>query len=291
MMNQGFASEEKVRYISLVRKAGGEPILGIPYREMSVDPDLVASFVLAVIIFEKRKLRNFVKEGYVVVIEEGEHVVGLLIVDRVEDEEPYRERLTGIIQKFEEDYQIILEHWKGDIRPFREFALHILGVFPYRRLDGTLVPRLVTKSDAAPDHMSSIPWSVGETDKKIQTILGFINGKRTILEIIDATGFSDAETMAIFSMLDRYQWITMTRPLSDDTILVKIMEPPKFLLGVYGEQLNTIVELFDGQRSLREVCGELQTNIEVVRTVAKNLIDAGVIDYHDAKEEVDGAAQ
>jgi hypothetical protein len=133
--------------------------------------------------------------------------------------------------------------------------------------------------------MSPIPWSVGETDKKIQTILGFINGKRTILDIIDATGYSDAETMAIFSMLDRYQWITMTRPLSDSTVLIKIMEPPKFLLGVYGDQLNTIVELFDGKRSLREVCDELPTNIEVVRTVAKNLIDAGVINYHDAQAE------
>ena len=47
-----------VRYISLVRREGGEPIIGIPYREMSVDPDLVASFVLAVIIFEKRQLKT-----------------------------------------------------------------------------------------------------------------------------------------------------------------------------------------------------------------------------------------
>jgi hypothetical protein len=38
----------KLRYLSLVRKEGGEPIIGVPYREMSVDPDLVASFVLAI---------------------------------------------------------------------------------------------------------------------------------------------------------------------------------------------------------------------------------------------------
>ena len=70
-MNETVEVKAEVRYLSLVRKEGGEPIIGIPYRAMSVDPDLVASFVLAVIIFENRQLKTFVKEGYVVVIEEG----------------------------------------------------------------------------------------------------------------------------------------------------------------------------------------------------------------------------
>ncbi len=91
-------NEEIVRYISLVRKDGGEPVLGISFREMSVDPDLVASFVLAIVIFENQQLRTFIKEGYVVVIEEGNHVIGLLIIDKVEDDEPYREALKGIIK-------------------------------------------------------------------------------------------------------------------------------------------------------------------------------------------------
>ncbi|MHA1960116.1 MAG: hypothetical protein ACW99U_07795 [Candidatus Thorarchaeota archaeon] len=276
--------EEKVRYISFVRKEGGEPILGIPYREMSVDPDLVASFVLAVIIFENRQLKTFTKEGYVVVIEEGKHVVGLLIVDRVEDEDPYREALKQIIERFEAEYEVQLNNWKGDIRPFREFALCVLGIFPYRRLNWDLVPRLVPKSEATPDRHASIPWSVGETDKKVHKMVGFINGKRTFREIVDASGLREDEGLAIVSMLDRYNWITVTRHLSDQSVLVKIIEPPKFLLGVYGDQLVQIVELFDGSRTLSEVCDELPTNIEVVRTVAKNLIDAGVIDYVDSVE-------
>lgn len=286
-MSNGSIDEEKVRYISFVRKEGGEPILGIPYREMSVDPDLVASFVLAVIIFENRQLKTFTKEGYVVVIEEGRHVVGLLIVDRVEDEDPYRSELIAIIERFETEYDSQLNNWKGDIRPFREFALHVLGVFPYRRLEWGLVPRLVPKSEATPDRHASIPWSVGETDQKIHRMVGFINGKRTFRDIIDASGLGERDGMAIISMLDRYNWITVTRHLSDSSVLVKIMAPPKFLLGVYGDQLVQIVEMFDGTRTLSEVCDELPTNIEVVRTVAKNLIDSGVIDYVDATEGSD----
>jgi hypothetical protein len=190
-MNESVQDITVVRYISLVRREGGEPIIGIPYREMSVDPDLVASFVLAIIIFENRQLKTFTKEGYVVVIEEGKYVVGLLIIDRVDDDTSYRESLRKIIAQFEVNYETQLNSWKGDIRPFREFALKILEVFPYRRLDMEFVPRLVTKSEAAPDHRAQIPWSVGVSNEKLQTILGFINGKRTMLEIMNTSGLQE----------------------------------------------------------------------------------------------------
>ncbi len=274
-----------VRYLSLVRKEGGEPIIGIPYREMSVDPDLVASFVLAVIIFENRQLKTFTKEGYVVVIEEGEHVVGLLIVDRVEDDEPYRSALISLINHFESKYENQLLAWKGDIRPFREFALDILQVFPYRTFSLEMIPRLVMKSDAKPDYQSSIPWSVGETDEKIQTVIGFVNGKRTIDDIMNQSDLADSEILAILSMLDKYKWITLTRKLEDSSILKKIMDPPKFLIGVYGEQLTSIVEKCDGTRTLAEVCEMLPYNMEAVKLVAKNLIDSGVLGFRDDQME------
>ncbi|MFX0055800.1 MAG: hypothetical protein ACFFAX_10835 [Promethearchaeota archaeon] len=271
----------KVRYLSLVRREGGEPIIGIPYREMSVDPDLVASFVLAIIIFENRQLKTFTKEGYVVVIEEGNYVVGLLIIDKVEDDTEYRQALIKLIEQFESEYEIHLQNWKGDIRPFREYALNILGIFPYRKLDWELVPRMVTKSEATPDLQATIPWSVGETDAKLQLISGYINGKRSIGEIIDQSEIPEAEALALFSMLDRYKWITLSRRLEEKSILVKVMEPPLLLRGVYGDQLTALVELCDGTKTLLEICESLPYNMEAVKTVAKNLIDAGVLGYHD----------
>ena len=280
-MNETVEEKAEVRYLSLVRKEGGEPIIGIPYRAMSVDPDLVASFVLAVIIFENRQLKTFVKEGYVVVIEEGEYVVGLLIVDKVEDDEPYRNNLIKIVEKFETNYGQQLAAWKGDIRPFREYALDILQVYPYRTFDLKMIPRLVNKSEATPDHHANIPWSVGETDEKLQVILGYINGKRTIEEIMQQSQFDDSEVMAIMSMLDKYKWITLTRRLEDNSVLSKIMDPPMFLLGVYGDQLTKLVEQIDGKRTLSKICELLPFNMEAVKTVANRLIDAGVLGYVD----------
>ena len=287
-MNETVEVKAEVRYLSLVRKEGGEPIIGIPYRAMSVDPDLVASFVLAVIIFENRQLKTFVKEGYVVVIEEGEYVVGLLIVDKVEDDEPYRKNLIEIVEKFETNYEQQLIAWKGDIRPFREYALDILQVYPYRTLDLKMIPRLVSKSEATPDHHASIPWSVGETDEKLQIVLGYINGKRTIEEIMQQSEFEDSEIMAIMSMLDKYKWITLTRRLEDSSILAKIMDPPMFLLGVYGDQLTKLVEQIDGKRTLSKICELLPFNMEAVKTVANRLIDAGVLGYVDTPSLSEG---
>ncbi|MFX1560474.1 MAG: hypothetical protein ACFFBL_07785 [Promethearchaeota archaeon] len=280
-MNETVEEKAEVRYLSLVRKEGGEPIIGIPYRAMSVDPDLVASFVLAVIIFENRQLKTFVKEGYVVVIEEGNHVVGLLIVDKVEDDEPYRRNLIRIVERFETKYQQQLVSWKGDIRPFREYALDILQVYPYTTFDLKMIPRIVSKSEATPDHHTAIPWSVGQTDAKLQIVLGYINGKRTIEEIMQQSEFEDSEIMAIMSMLDKYKWITLTRRLEDNSILTKIMDPPMFLLGVYGDQLTKLVEQIDGKRTLSKICEILPFNMEAVKTVANRLIDAGVLGYVD----------
>ena len=286
-MTENAEEKPEVRYLSVVRKEGGEPIIGIPYREMSVDPDLIASFVLAVIIFENRQLKNFAKEGYVVVIEEGQYVVGLLIVDRIDDDTPFRNALKDIIVKFESEYENQMLAWKGDIRPFREFALDILQIYPYRTFSPNMIPTLLAKSDATPDYQAPIPWSVGETDVKVQVVLGYINGKRTITEIMDQSEYEDSEIIGIFSMLERYKWITLTRKLEDSSILIKIMDPPMFLVGVYGEQLTSIVDQCDGEKTLLSICESLPLNMEAVKLVAKNLIDAGVLGYRDINKEVE----
>jgi hypothetical protein len=90
--------------------------------------------------------------------------------------------------------------------------------------------------------------------------------------------------MAIFSMLDHYNWITLSRRLDDDAILVKKMDAPRLLVGFYGDQLSRLMELCDGQKSLSEVCEALPYNSEAVKTVVKNLLDAGVLGYKDEED-------
>jgi hypothetical protein len=91
----------KVRYISLIRMEGGESVLNVPYAEMTVDPDLIAGFVTAVIIFAKTPIRTIRKAAYDILIEVGDTVLVLLVVDPVPDETPYRAKLSKILQKVE----------------------------------------------------------------------------------------------------------------------------------------------------------------------------------------------
>jgi hypothetical protein len=96
--------------------------------------------------------------------------------------------------------------------------------------------------------------------------------------------YPPSDTKAIFSMLDRYKWIRLDRKLGPSSQLKKITDPPMYLIGAYGDQLTEIVEKFDGTRSVTEVCESLSYTIEVVTTIARNLIDAGVLGYVESQE-------
>jgi hypothetical protein len=61
-----------------------------------------------------------------------------------------------------------------------------------------------------------------------------------------------------------------------------------FLLGVYGDQLTKLVEQIDGKRTLSKICEHLPFNMEVVKTVANCLIDAGVLGYVDTPSLSEG---
>ena len=103
--------------------------------------------------------------------------------------------------------------------------------------------------------------------------------------------YEDSEIIAILSMLDKYKWITLTRRLEDSSVLAKIMDPPMFLLGVYGDQLTQLVEQCDGKRTISRICELLPFNMEAVKTVANRLIDAGVLSYVDSTSILDGKTE
>ncbi len=268
----------RIHHIYIVNKEGGESLLSIQYRQMSVDPDLVASFVIAVVLYEGSNLRTFVKEDYLVIIEEGELVVGILILDRVENEDDYRVVLKSTIKEFEKRFRNNFENWHGDIRPFRDFALEILAVFPYIKIDEDLVPRVNSQDVSS---LMYIPWNVETTHQKLQTVSGFINGKRTVAEIAASVDIPRDHTLALLSMLFKYGWISFIRPLTEKSILVKQAEPSERLKVAYGDQLSLIMSQIDGKRTFAEVCANTPFDSFTVRTLVQRLIDQDIIGFAD----------
>ncbi|MGY5872132.1 MAG: hypothetical protein RTV72_07815 [Candidatus Thorarchaeota archaeon] len=263
----------KVRYISLIRMEGGESVLNIPYAELTVDPDLIAGFVTAVIIFAKTPIRTIRKAAYDILIQVGETVLVLLVVDPVPDEAPYREKLQHILNEVESKHGDKLRHFEGDVRRFREFALTVIKEFPFQSADLNMVP--VSKKTGV-----KIPFRVGNVDSELEQVESFINGKRTIAEIMDLMGLSDEEVLALISILTRYQWIEFKARLTDSDVLVREDCPPIILdrLGAqYGKALEDLLAKFDGQATISEILSSLPYDRNALWFLINKLVEVGCL--------------
>lgn len=263
----------KVRYISVIRLEGGESILNIPYAKMTVDPDLIAGFVTAVIIFAKNPIRIIRKAIYDILIEVGKHVLILMVVDPVPDEEPYRERMKKILEEIEEKHGSALDNFEGDVRVYREFVLEVLKMFPYFVPDLELVPSLVKSCD-------NIPYRVGIIDKKLEQVEAFINGKRTVSEIMDLIQMPDEEVIALISILGKFNCIEFKSRLSESDILEKA-EVKEFVLSKlkaqYGKPLEDIMAAFDGTRKIKDVLESLLYDDTALWFLINKLVEEGCL--------------
>jgi hypothetical protein len=263
----------KVRYISLIRLEGGESVLNIPYAELTVDPDLIAGFVTAVIIFARTPIRTIRKAAYDILIEVGETVLILLVVDPVPDEAPYRDKLKRILYEVESQHGDKLRHFEGDIRRFREFALTIIKEFPFQSADLNMVPIKVKGG-------FRIPFRVGAVDRELEQVESFINGKRTIGEIMDLMGLSDEDVLALISVLARYRWIDFKRRLTDNDVLVNSGCPGLILTRLqvqYGKALEDLMVKFDGKSKIVDIMASLPYDRDAMWFLINKLVEVGCL--------------
>ncbi len=266
----------KVRYISLIRMEGGESVLNIPYAELTVDPDLIAGFVTAVIIFAKTPIRTIRKASYDILIQVGETVLVLLVVDPVPDEAPYRAKLQHILNEVEALHGEKLRHFEGDVRRFREFALTVIKEFPFDSADLNMVP--VFKNSGV-----RIPFRVGNVDHELEQVESFINGKRTVAEIMDLMGHSDEEVQALISILTRYEWIDFKHRLTGTDVL-QVHDCPAIILDKlradYGQALEDVMSKFDGTANIDDIVEGLHNDRydkDALLFLIDKLVDVGCL--------------
>ena len=268
---------KKVRYISLIRMEGGESVLNIPYAELTVDPDLIAGFVTAVIIFAKTPIRTIRKAAYDILIQVGETVLVLLVVDPVPDETPYRAKLQHILNEVEALHGEKLRHFEGDVRRFREFALTIVKEFPFQSADLNMIP--IFKNSGV-----KIPFRVGNVDHELEQVESFINGKRTVAEIMDLMGHSDEEVQALLSILTRYEWIEYKHRLTKNDVLQK-EDCPSITLdklrSQYGQALEDVMDKFDGTAKINDIVESLVESLhfdeDALMFLIKKLVEVGCL--------------
>ena len=149
----------------------------------------------------------------------------------------------------------------------------IVKEFPFSSVDLDLVP--IRKESGI-----RIPFRVGAVDHDLEQIESFINGKRTLAEIMDLIGFTDDKVLALISVLDRYQWIDFKARLTDEDILVR-SDCPEITLGMlksqYGKPLEDILEKFDGTLKIKEVAESLPYDPRALWFLINKMVEVGCL--------------
>ncbi|MFW9851015.1 MAG: hypothetical protein ACFFF4_17955, partial [Candidatus Thorarchaeota archaeon] len=226
------------------------------------------------IIFAKTPIRTIRKAAYDILIEVGKHTLVLLVVDPVPDEAPYRAKLTRILNQVEEEHGKKLEQFEGDVRRFREFAINILREFPYSSADIDMVP--VRKKSG-----TSVPYRVGKVDSLLERVESFINGKRTVSEILDLIGLPEEDVTALISVLTKYGWIDFKKRLTEDDILV-ISDCPKMsvdrLKVQYGMPLDDLLKKFEKPAKVKDVLDSLEIDRNACWFIVNKLLEMGCLE-------------
>jgi hypothetical protein len=197
----------------------------------------------------------------------------LLVVDPVPDEAPYREKLQTILDEVESKHGDKLRHFEGDVRRFREFALTVIKEFPFESADLNMIP--VRRKSGV-----KIPFRVGKVDHDLEQVESFINGKRTVAEIMDLMGLNDEEVLALISILTRYHWIDFKDRLVGKDVLVQSDCPSIILEGLrgqYGEALDDLLAKVDGAATIDEIKDSLPYDRNALTFLITKLVDVGCL--------------
>jgi hypothetical protein len=125
-----------------------------------------------------------------------------------------------------------------------------------------------------------IGFRVGQTDKKLEELDGFINGKRTVAEILDLIDLPENEVIGLLSLLAKFGWIEFRKRISDNDVLDRIRcseDALKRLRMQYGKPLEELLEYFNGIRTVKEILDLLPYDKNAVWFLINRLVEIGCL--------------
>jgi hypothetical protein len=152
--------------------------------------------------------------------------------------------------------------------------LSIVREFPFGAVELDLVP-FKAKNGVR------VPFRVGMVDKELEQLESFINGKRTVAEIMDLMNLTDRDVLALVSILARYRWIDFKRRLTDEDILVRSnCDGVKLerLKSQYGTtEVESLLTKFDGTSRIADVSGSLDFDKDALWFLLNKLVEEGCL--------------
>jgi len=265
-----------IQFISIIRKFGGESLISVEYSKNSdIDEDLISAFLQAFSIFagagdSQDGLSSIEKDGFNYIIETTEKILGVIVLTKIEDEQNIRNKLKELCKEFEDIYAYHLDKWTGNISHFREFLIYIVSKFPLAKIDYDLVP--VKSIDGATK-------TVGQTAEIIETVKKMINGKRTVLDIINASEIPEEFVIGALSLMKRFGEIKFKRSIKEED-KPRIVAPigPQ-LRRFYADVVDQLSELCTGEMTIKEISSKLGIEFNTTKFILEKLADSGYVEF------------
>jgi hypothetical protein len=142
--------------------------------------------------------------------------------------------------------------------------------FPFSRPDLDTVP--VKKKEGI-----RIPFRVASVDQELEQLESYINGKRTVSEIMDMMSLDDDDVLALISVLSRYEWISFKRRLTEDDILVRsnckglVLDRLKSQYG--NQEIEDLLSCFDGTARIKDISPNFDFDKDALGFLINRLVE------------------
>lgn len=268
-----------LRNIMVIWLETGFCLLNVPYTNpLDVDSDMLAALLRAIQQVANDGIRKIGWEHHSILFEIKDNLLVVLIMRSASDDEPYRENLLAalrlIIRRFDMHPSWAEQILNGQVKSPRESILDVVQYFPLHIIDETLTPLVAEKG-------SKIGFDIGEFKLARESLCRYIDGKRTVKQIINDSGMNKSRAIGILSVLCYCNHITLLRVPREDDML--IMTKPTLLCSAVSrlplEGIEEVLMDFDGTRSVRSIAQSNDLDMSVVLFIAKDLLAKGILSY------------
>ena len=269
----------QIKNFLLIWQDAGFCLLNIPYTNpIQLDSDMLAGLLRAIQQVMSDGIKRITWKHQTILFEFANDLLYVLIMNSISNESTYRNDLFNVIDRVSKRFQERPEWAKlikiGQIRTVRECALDVIQSFHLRELDLSLTPRLLESRE-------DIPFAVREFNEILELLIGFIDGKRTVYQIIDDSHLDRDMVLGLLSVLLSHDWIELIRVVTIDDSLKLVKEPTIFDIRNLGpeELLWELLHEFEETTTSREVADRLRLDPYVVLFLAGKLLERKILTY------------
>ncbi|MEM2135359.1 MAG: hypothetical protein Q6366_006125 [Candidatus Freyarchaeota archaeon] len=278
-------SEPNIYALYFIERDSGKCMYYQKFSGVEVDPDRLSGFISAIVSFSEELLpkmgddwlKTIDRGSFSLIVERGDHVYGLLIVDKSVPE--VRAKLKELVGAFEKKFGSKIKEWKGEIGVFDDFRSDVFRVFPAQSILPQYVPELLTR----------LSRNV-ELSPKMSTILQILkeDPNTNLQGISRKSGYDISEILEeIRSFVVRGLIRFKVKVLEDDVYQISPRTWEALMKGVY--QLEKIQKIYgvkgveilfanDGKRSVKKIAQDLRLNPGFVKVVLGYFLMEGFIE-------------